>query len=158
MNFELQRLKKTMDNAIDQLNKRIDNISLESILDKHINNFENQINSITTKLDEQKELLESYKNNKNTIENKKTKNKELQDQINTIKQKMVTIDIKDIAYTQRYIDSVKSEIEFINEEKDLEINKNIDELEQKIQYNENELNKIVEKATKFKNAKQVLGL
>lgn len=155
---ELNRLKKNFDTAISNINARIDNLTIETILDRHIGLFINKLNTCSEKIKNIKEENEVLRKEKLEIDNAKEKNKELQSQIENIKAKMLSIDVKNIADTQRYIESLKQDTIYINKDKYTNITDNILSLETKELEVQKEIAMYEDKLVKFNKAKQVLGL
>ncbi len=155
---ELSRLKKNLDGAITTLNARIDNITIDSILDRHIGGFESKVNLCSEKIKALREESNTLRREKAELDGLKEKNKELQTQIDSIKAKMMSVDVKNIADTQRYIESLKQDTVYISKDRYSNIVESIASTEDKIIELEKEMSVHQDKLNRFTKAKQVLGL
>ena len=158
MNQELSRLKKNLDGAVAALNSKIDNITIDSILDRHIGGFETKVNACATKIKDDRDELNSLRKKKEELDTVKNKNKDVQSQVDTIKAKMMSIDVKNIADTQRYIESLKQDMVYISKDVYSGLTSDIATLEKRIAESEQEMAIHQDKLNRFKKAKQTLGL
>jgi DNA helicase IV len=133
-------------------------MTIDTILDKHIDGFQKKVDiSNTRMLDINTELIQ-FNQEKAGLDVTKANNKKLEDQINVIKQQIMTIDVKNIGDTQRYLESVKHDVIHISKDKYDNLTDSIDRLQKSLNDEEEALNIINDKLNRYTKAKQTLGL
>jgi len=158
MNFEFQKFKKAVENRLNALDNKINNLSVEDIIDNHVNKFQANVKAIDSQKTEKETMLNILKEEKAQIDAICENNKVITTQIEEIKTRALSIDIKSVGDTQRFIEELRKGIVVYNKEKYDQTVHMIDKLETDLQQHNSQLNAFNTKIAKFEGVKTALHL
>lgn len=158
MSLEFKKFRKAMEIQLNNLNNKINNLSIEDILDNHVKKFEASKSVIEEHISSKEAEIAKLIEDRNKIDSVRDNNRAIKAQIDDIKSKAMNIDVKSLGDTQRFIEELRKDVVVYNKEKYDQTVFNINKLKCDIEKEREELAVYTTKIAKFVGVKTALGL